>query len=897
MKKKLFLIDAMALIYRAYYALIHSPRITSKGFNTSAILGFTNVLFDLLKTEKPTHIAVAFDTGAPTLRHADFADYKAQRQATPEDILAAIPYIKAIIEAFNIPILSLNGYEADDLIGTVAKAAETQGFTVFMMTSDKDYGQLVSPYIYMYKPAKYGKKPEILGEAEICEKYGIENPEQLIDLLGLWGDSSDNIPGVPGIGAVRAAELLRQFGSIENIYNRIGEIKSDKLRATLIDNEEQALKCKSLATIMLDVPLDFNFDEMAVTSPNAEALQNLFNELEFRNLAQRVFRDLALQPNLFGSNADDDVTPPETLFKTFEQQPHNFVEVFDYQTFSEENPTLSFEHNQLFFEWIKCQDKLVGFAFATTDSAVFYHFLENEKKAYRTWLEKVYSADNQIVTCQCKQLHTYLKILNIALRAPLFDVQIAHYLLQPEQSHALERLAENYLNYQILDAEKGDFNKPDAVKRVGERVEIFRQLFPILDEELKKTETKSLFETVEMPLTKVLSEMEYNGITLNISTLQKNSEQLSQDILDIEKRIYDYAGTTFNIASPKQLGEILFDKLSIISNAKLTKTKQYQTGEEVLAKLVNHHPIVPLILEYRALAKLKSTYIDALPQLVNAKTGKLHTSFNQIVTSTGRLSSTNPNLQNIPIRTERGKEIRKAFVPSCDENLILAADYSQIELRLAAAMSGDERMTRAFQNDQDIHAMTAAQVYGVDIQQVTPEMRRVAKTVNFGILYGISAFGLADRLHIRQKEAADLIRSYYDNFPKITEYLEKTLKFAQEHGYVETLFGRRRYIQGINSANSVIRKAAERNAINAPIQGTAADLIKMAMIHIFNELERRGLQTKMLLQVHDELIFEVPKVELAVVEPLVRDLMNGAATLPVPLSVDLKYGSSWFEVH
>lgn len=918
MLKKLFLLDAMALIYRAYYAMIKTPRVTSKGLNTSAILGFTNTLYEVLKNEKPTHIAVSFDTGAPTMRHADYDNYKANRDATPEDIIISIPYIKKIIEAFNIPVIEMDGYEADDVIGTIAKKAEIEGFKVFMMTSDKDYGQLLSDNIVMYKPAKFGQKAEVVGVAEICQKYEILRPEQLIDILGLWGDASDNIPGVPGIGEVKAKKLIAQFGTIENMYSHIDEVDNEKLKTTLIENQDKALMSKMLATIIVNVPVDFDFLQMKYEGPDEKKLHEIFNELEFKALSQRIFTDLSLNnssdskdktlaPDLFSPvqqsvNSFFVKTPAEEIpiLKSYRDLYHNLKEIKSLDELNSIYP--GNDISIIYFDWILINEKITGFSFALDSETVFCHFLENGNRHFLPILNFLFDNDHLIVTYQCKQSYKYCKLLKINIKALFFDIQIAHYLIQPENSHSIDRLAENYLHYAMKPSLSEGNTDPDNIKNdlilnSCEKIEIFQRLYPVFKAELENDTLFSLFDTIEMPLAEVLADMENTGIKLDNAVLQENSSILNQDILNLESKIYELAGSKFNLASPKQLGEILFNKLQIIENAKLTKTKQYQTGEEILNKLVNKHPVVPLILEWRTLSKLKSTYIDALPQLINPKTGKIHTTFNQTVTSTGRLSSVNPNLQNIPIRTERGRDIRKAFVASDSNSFILSADYSQIELRIIAAVCRDESMIESFMKNQDIHASMASRVYKVPLTEVDSTMRRNAKTVNFGILYGISPFGLADRLHIPQKEARELITEYYNSFPKITEYLENTISFAKEHGYVETLLGRRRYIRDINSANAILRKAAERNAINAPIQGTAADLIKIAMIDIYRELKKRKLTSKMLLQVHDELVFEVPQDELDVMIKLVPALMSGAMQLSIPLSVEVKYGKNWFDAH
>lgn len=897
--KKLFLLDAMALIYRAYYAMVRSPRITSKGVNTSAIYGFTNTLYDIIKNEKPTHLGISFDTGAPTFRHAEFEAYKAHRESTPDDIINAIPFIYEILHAFKIPIITKDGYEADDIIGTLAKKAEIEGFQVYMMTSDKDYGQLVSENIFMYKPAKFGQKAEIVGVKEICEKYAISQPEELIDILGLWGDASDNIPGVPNVGEVKAKKLIGQFHTIENIYKNIDQVENQKLRETLIENQDKAMMSKSLATIMIDVPVEYNLDEMILETPDFERLKKVFNELEFRTLSQRIFSDFPETPkpkslvrDLFSPIEEETTEEILSPFIQFHDKKHQFIEI---KNSSEVDFNIASAEIVL-FDWILINEKIAGFSFAQNSETIYYHLLENVEKQYITLLKELFETPKLIISYQVKSTFKYFKLLQIKSVVQFFDIQIAHYLVQPENAHQIERLSENYLEYQLLPTEANTtLNK--IIETTCEKLELYLPLYSILNEELKKSQLENLFYKLEMPLAEVLADMELTGIKLDTQVLAESSEIMSVELKEIEAQIYEYAGYPFNIGSPKQLGEILFEKLKIIDNAKLTKTKQYQTGEEILVKLVHKHPIVQLVLDWRSLSKLKSTYIDALPQLVGPKTGKIHTTFQQTVTSTGRLSSNNPNIQNIPIRTERGKEIRKAFIASSENHLLVSADYSQIELRVVASVSEDENMIQAFLNKIDIHTATAAQVFHVPTAEVTSEQRRYAKTVNFGILYGISAFGLSERLHIPQIEARLLISNYNHSFPKIEAYMESVLEFARKNGYVETLLGRRRYIRDITSSNGILRKAAERNAINAPIQGTAADIIKVAMLHIHKELEHLNLKTKMVLQVHDELIFDVPKEELPIIMELVPRLMGSAMDLKVPLDVEISSGINWFDAH
>lgn len=894
MKPKLFLIDAMGLIFRAYYAMIKSPRFTSKGLNTSAILGFTNMFYEILKKEKPTHIAVAFDTGAPTFRHVDFENYKANREATPDDIVNSVPYIHKVLDAFRITQIGIDGYEADDVVGTLAKHAEIEGFDVFMVTSDKDYGQLVSDNIKMFKPGKFGQPPEIQGPAEICKKYGICRPEQVIDMLGLQGDSSDNIPGVPGVGPVSAKKLLANYDTIENMYACGLNMEKEKQRNHLLEYKEQALMSKQLATIMIDVPMEYSFEDMAYKGPDPVKLKAVFDELEFKALSQRVFTDLSLQQptsgtmDLFQQPAESDnatqqdaVLEEDILLPTVQQ-----ILTLDELT----QQTLASD-TKLYFDWIMQEDKIAGFVFALDDKVCYYHFVESEYRHYQKLIHWIFSGTHTVVTYDSKPTYKYLKTFKIEPTVNIFDLQIAHYLIQPENQHGLDRMALSYLNYTLK-------NRTDELQNIAvEHVSCYVRMYPQLKKELEESQLVSLFETVEMPLVPVLAEMECTGVKVDKPTLQQNSETMNAELKTLENQIFEYAGTTFNIGSPKQLGEILFEKLRIIENAKLTKSRQYQTGEEVLLKLASKHPIVPLILEWRKLSKLKSTYIDALPQLINAKTGRIHSTFTQTITSTGRLSSVNPNLQNIPVRTERGRDIRKAFVATDDEHLILAADYSQIELRIVAHVCGDERMIETFRRNEDIHAAMAAHIFGVPQDEVTKDMRRAAKTVNFGILYGISAFGLSDRLQIPQSEARQLISDYYRSFPKITDYLNDTLDFARTHLYVETLLGRRRYIRDINAQNAILRKAAERNAINAPIQGTAADLIKIAMVDIQHDIEEHQLQSKMILQVHDELVFDARKDEMEILKTIVKNRMSGSMQLSVPLDVDINAGTNWFEAH
>lgn len=928
--KKLFLLDAMALIYRAFYALNKNPRINSKGLNTSAILGFTNTLWDLIKKEKPTHIGVAFDTMAPTHRHTDFIEYKANRQQMPEDLSLSIPWIKQLIEAFQIPVLYVEGYEADDVIGTLAKKAEQHGFTTYMMTSDKDFAQLVSDNIFMFKPARGGEKPEVLGPREVCEKYSLTHPEQMIDLLGLMGDSADNIPGIPGVGEVTAKKLLAQFGSVENLIASAATIDKPRLREMVLQNKELALQSKMLATILLDVPIDFEPDRLLWDGPDPEKLNPLFEELEFKTLAQRIFTDIrkaaspaapdvqaAGQTDLFGRieglPAESEEGPRRRLATT----PHTY-HLCDTP---EKRAAL---RTQLMNEAHFCFDtettglnlptaELVGMSFAVKPAEAWYVPVPEDPEAAQTIVDEFRPLmENPSIGKTGQNLKFDLGILKkygLEVKGELFDTMLAHYLLQPEMRHNMDFLAGHYLDYEPVPIEaligrKGRMQMsmrtvpPDDIKEyAGEDADITLQLRDVFKPLLEENKMSDLLRNVEVPLIKVLGSMEFTGIRIDTAALKDYSLLLEKEIRQLEKDIHELAGIGFNIASPKQLGEVLFNKLRIIENPKKTQTRQLSTAEEVLAKLVDKHPIIPKILDYRELTKLKSTYVDALPALVSPVSGRLHTSYNQAVTATGRLSSTNPNLQNIPIRTERGREIRKAFVPRDENHTLLSADYSQIELRIIAALAGESQMLDDFRSGKDIHATTAARVYNLPLEEVSKEMRRNAKTVNFGIIYGISAFGLSERLNIPRREAADIIDQYFAKYPAIRDYMDSTIRKARENGFVETVLGRRRYLKDINSANANIRGFAERNAINAPIQGSAADMIKVAMIRLWNEMERLQLRSKMVLQVHDELVFDARLDELDILQPLVERHMKEAIPLAVPIEVEISHGRNWLEAH
>ncbi len=931
-KKKLFLLDAMALIYRAYFALNRNPRINSKGLNTSAVLGFANTLLEVLKKENPSHIAVAFDAFAPTQRKTDFTQYKANREDTPEDIVLAIPYIKKLIEGFHIPVLEVPGYEADDIVGTLAKKAEKENFTVFMMTSDKDFGQLVSENIFMYKPARMGNGAEVWGVKEVCEKFAINEPDQLIDILGLWGDASDNIPGVPGIGEKKAKKLIGEFGSIENILENLDKVAEKRSRESLKENAQQALMSKSLATIILDVPVEWDEEKLKRKDPDPNVLIPLFDELEFRTYAKRVFEHISeeapqampskekasAQMDMFaGTDAFED---PKVLVKN---KAEKLMKDHDFQladTTEKINNLLDQlnQNNSFCFDTettglTSNNTQLVGIAFSVKPQQAWYvPFPEDQKKAKELAekFKQVFEDPDIEKTGQNLKFDIgVLKNYEIHVQGKLFDTMIAHYLLQPDMRHNMDVLSETYLNHQpmsieLLIGKKGKNQKSmrdvpiDIITAYAcEDADITLKLRKVFEPQLREYKLEKLFYEMETPLIYVLSDMESNGVKLDTDALAEYSQKLQKDIENIEKEIYDIAGIQFNIGSPKQLGEILFDKLKIVEKAKKTKTKQYSTSEDVLSKLAHKHPIVEKILNYRSLTKLKSTYVDAFPKLISKKTGRLHAQFNQTVAATGRLSSNNPNLQNIPIRTEQGREIRKSFVPTSENHVILAADYSQIELRIIAALSKDESMLEAFKNNLDIHAATAAKVFGVDIEDVTKEMRRKAKTVNFGIVYGISAFGLADRLNIPRGEAAEIINNYFEQYPGIKKYMEQTIAFAREKGYVETIMNRRRYLPDINSSNGAVRGYAERNAINSPIQGSAADMIKIAMISIYNEMKKKNFQSAMILQVHDELVFDAAKDEIEELKKLVKKHMTNAMEFEVELVTDMNTGNNWLEAH
>jgi DNA polymerase-1 len=912
--EKVFFLDAYALIYRAFFALNKNPRMTSKGLNTSAIIGFLNTLYEVIRNEKPSHLGIAFDLGAPTLRTDSFCDYKANREEMPPDLRASIPYIIKIIEGFNIPIYAVEGFEADDVIGTLAKKAEKAGFLTYMMTPDKDFGQLVSDNIYIYKPAKFGDPAMVMGPKEVCEKYGINTPEQLIDILGLWGDAADNIPGIPGVGEKTAAKFIQQYGSMEGLFEHVDELKG-KMKENVINFEEQGRMSKMLATINTDVPVEFDAEELKLKTPNIKELMAIFEELEFRTFAKKFVADykgiVEANNKTYTSHGTDTThttvqdTKTETktvankepdLFSVLSEGADGF-ENSEYSLFSAKATAFSVEHD---YKVVKTDEEVANLLKVLEKAKVFAVDIDDNKISFSVKAHEAYYSSRDVTVSRLYKmfsdpsktiighnLKAVISILNrhgIALKNKLFDTMIAHYLIEPEQRHTMDYLADVYLNYQVTNnsAENADIN-----------YQFYEKFKPILIE----NQLIKLFEEIEMPLVPVLATMEANGVKIDSDNLKQISEQMAKEIQEIENQIFEYAGERFNIASPRQLGEVLFEKMQIKAPAKKTKTGQYPTGEEVLMKVIDKHPIIQKILDYRGLTKLKSTYVDALPNLISKEDGLVHTSYNQAVTATGRLSSTNPNLQNIPVRTERGREIRKAFVPRDKNHILLAADYSQIELRIITHLSGDPAMTEAFREGLDIHAATAARVYKVPIEEVTKDMRRHAKAVNFGIIYGMSAFGLAERLGISRSEAASIIESYFSEYVGIQQYIKNNIEFARQHGYVETMLGRRRYLRDINASNSVVRNFAERNAVNAPIQGSSADMIKIAMANIHNELINRDLKSKMILQVHDELVFDACLDELEILKEIVNDKMTNALPLNIPVVVELNTGENWLEAH
>ncbi|MEN8201759.1 MAG: DNA polymerase I [Bacteroidota bacterium] len=923
--KKLFLLDAYALIFRAYYAFISNPMKNSNGLPTSTVFGFTLALEEILRKENPSHIAVVFDPPGPTFRHEMFEAYKANREATPEDIKTAVPYIKKLIEGFNIPIMEVPGYEADDVIGTMAKLAEKEGYTVYMMTPDKDFTQLVSKQIRMYKPGRGGAGPEILGPEEVREKFLVEHPGQVIDILALWGDSADNIPGARGIGEKTAKKLIAQFQSVEGVYEHIEMLKG-KQKENLENSKEQVLLSKKLATIALDVPLKIATKDLERQELNYKELKNLFNELEFRNLSKRILGEIPPkkvrsgitgQGNLFGEMESVPGEEEAQVFRSIENVDHRYELIKDRKGVKALSEKLSgldsfcFDTETTGIDPIDAE--LVGIAFSWKANTASYVAFGADREETRSWLQDLslplLNPDIEKIGQNIKYDLHILKNYNIDVKGRLFDTMLAHFLLKPEQKHNLNVLAEQYLDYTMVKIEdligkkgarQASFRTvaPEQAKEyAGEDADITFQLADIFRNQLNTEGFDKLFGEIEMPLIPVLMQMEHEGVVLDVKALKDFAKELREDILVTEARIYELAGMEFNISSPKQLGDILFERLKIIADPKRTKTKQYATGEEVLIQLKDKHEIVDKVLEYRSLKKLLSTYVEALPKLVKARTGKIHTSFNQALVTTGRLSSNNPNLQNIPIREERGREIRRAFIPGEPGNIFLSADYSQIELRLMAHLSSDPQMIEAFVNEEDIHTSTAAKIFKVEIAEVNRDMRSKAKTANFGIIYGISAFGLSQRMHISRTEARQLIDGYFETYPGVRLYMDSCIRQAREQGFVETMYGRRRNLPDILSRNSVVRGNAERNAINSPIQGSAADIIKIAMVGIQRRFNEEALKSCMILQVHDELNFDVLPAELDRVKEIVKSEMEQASRLKVPLTVEMGQGSSWLEAH
>ena len=931
-KNRLFLLDAYSLIFRGYYAFIKNPRINSKGMDTSAILGFTNSLFDVIKKERPDHLAVAFDKGGSKFRNAIFSDYKANRSETPEAIKIAVPYIQQLLKALHIPIIELEGFEADDIIGTLAKQAEKESFEVFMVTPDKDFAQLVSENIFMYRPARMGNGIEIWGIPEVQKKFEITHPEQVIDYLGMMGDAVDNIPGLPGVGDKTAKKFLAQYGSMEALLSNTADLKG-KMKEKIEANKELGLLSKKLARIMLDVPVQFDANDYKLSDPDVPAVSELFQELEFRRLSEtfvKVFKPSEATPEVTKSETNaapvafDLFNQPgsgqiENLsaFKSLDNVLHHYQCV---QTELERNlllQTMQRQKSVCFDTETTGLDavsaSLVGIAFSWQAHTGYYVPIPDDAETRKAILNSLSPFfENEAIEKVGQNLKYDLKVMQqhgISVKGKLFDTMLAHYIINPDMRHNMDLLAETYIGYRpkpITDliGKKGvnqgsvrDVPIDQQTEYAAEDADITWQLKEHFEKELGKNEQRALLDKVELPLVRVLAAMELAGISIDVPYLNEMSNVLQQEAIALAQSIFEQAGETFNLASPKQLGPILFDKLKLVDKPKKTKTGQYSTAEEVLSKLAKDHPIVSDILEWRSVQKLNNTYVAALPDDVNEKTQRIHTEYNQAVAATGRLSSNHPNLQNIPIRTPRGRQVRKAFVAKDDEHVLMAADYSQIELRIIASLSEDPSMLAAFNNNEDIHAATAAKVFGVPLAEVSREQRSQAKTVNFGIIYGVSAFGLSNQTTLSRKESKELIDAYYESYPKLKAYMSQQVDFAREHGYVATVLGRRRYLKDINSRNAIVRGAAERNAINAPIQGSAADIIKLAMLNIYDKMQQENFKAQMLLQVHDELVFECPKSELNALKQLVKTEMEAAYSLQVPLTVEMGIGHNWLEAH
>ncbi len=915
-EKKLFLLDAFALIYRAHFAMSQNPRLTTTGINTGAIMGFTNSLLEIITKEKPTHIGVAFDTHAPTFRHEEFAEYKATRQEQPEEIRIAIPYCKKIVTGFDIPILEKDGYEADDLIGTIAKKASKEGFQVFMMTPDKDFAQLVDERISLYKPARMGNGVEVMGIPEVLAKFDIEHVDQVRDVLGLKGDSVDNIPGIPGIGDKTASKLLKEFGTVEGIVENVDQLKGAQQKRVQ-EFGQQGIMSKELATIKIDSPVEFDEEALKYGEPNAEILRPVFDELEFRTIYKRVFQEEndiksgdSSQLGLFDSAPAEQTTHR----KSIDSVDHTYHLVQDAGQIAdlvgklEQVSSFCFDTETTSLETRDAS--LVGIAFSINKGEAWYvSCLNSPEEIIKEFKGVLEDPSIEKVGQNLKYDIQILRNYDIHVKGKIFDTMLAHFLLDPESGSGMDLLADTYLDYKTISYEslvgpKGKKQKtidqiePEKVSDYAcEDADITLQLKEALTKKIAERNLEKLLHEVEEPLSFVLAEMEYEGVKVDTSTLEKMSVELDKVSLDAQEKIFEIAGTTFNIGSPKQLGEVLFERLKLVEKPKKTKTGQYATGEEILSKMANEHEIAAKILEFREYQKLKSTYVDALPKLISPTSHRIHTDYRQTVAATGRLSSNNPNLQNIPIRTEKGREIRKAFIAANDHYQIMAADYSQIELRIMAAFSQDESMMSAFKNGVDIHANTAAKVFGVDVNEVEPNMRRKAKEVNFGIIYGISAFGLSQNLNIPRGEAQEIIDSYFEQFPHVKSYMDNTIEKAKKDQYVETILGRRRYLRNINSKNFTMRGFDERNAINAPIQGSAADIIKIAMINIHDWMKNEKLQSKMIMQVHDELVFEMHREEEQLLISKVEELMKNAHPLEVPMEIGIGVGENWLEAH
>ncbi|MFY0605463.1 MAG: DNA polymerase I [Cyclobacteriaceae bacterium] len=913
--KKLFLLDAMALIYRAHFALSKNPRITSTGLDSGAIMGFTNTLLEIINKQKPSHIGVAFDTPAPTFRHVEFPEYKGTRQAQPDEIKVAIPYCKQIVKGFNIPILELDGFEADDVIGTLAKKAAKEGFEVYMMTPDKDFAQLVEENIFLYKPAYMGNAVDILGIPEVLVKFDIQEVDQVRDVLGLKGDAVDNIPGIPGVGDKTASKLLKEYGSVENIVANADQLKG-ALQKKVTEFGEQGIFSKKLATINIESPIDFDEEQLKLSDPIAEILNPLFEELELRTISRRVFGEPAAdseagQLGLFGAALDSAPTKEKLedkkanyhLVSTKEERAALIEKLAKQKEFCFDTETTSLE---------SVEAKLVGIAFSYQKGEAYYVPVpedDAEAQAVANEFKDLLENEKSIKIGQnLKYDMQILRNYGVSLNGEIFDTMLAHYLIDPETAHNMDVLAENYLNYTPISYSelvgKGKAAKKlrdidiELVKDYAcEDADITYQLKEKLEKEIKELKLEKLLDDIEEPLSYVLADMEYEGVKIDEPALAAMSKELETESLRAQTEIFEIAGTEFNIGSPKQLGEILFDRLKLVENPKKTKTGQYATGEEILSKLADEHEIADKILEFREYQKLKSTYVDALPKMVSEVDGRVHTDYRQTVAATGRLSSNNPNLQNIPIRTAKGREIRKAFIPRSEDYLIMAADYSQIELRIMASVSGDEGMTQAFKDGVDIHSNTASKVFKVPLDEVDPSMRRKAKEVNFGIIYGISAFGLSQNLNISRGEASEIIEAYFTEFPKVKAYMDNVIEQARKDEFVETILGRRRYLRNINAKNFTMRGFAERNAINAPIQGSAADMIKLAMINIQNWMKAEKLKSKMIMQVHDELVFDAHKEEMELLKTKVDEFMRTAMVLDVPMEIGIGQGNNWLEAH